>query len=330
MDTNMTEEVSANPSGAESKPLTVNDAANHFLNMMSPSEATSETEVDEPQETEEPTETEQSEPVEAESQEPAAENTDEPEEQPTRRYKVKANGEEIEVTFDELKKGYQLESDYRKKTSELAEQRKQLEAERQRTQSLLNDVLPTLQKQLHGKFADVDLVQLSKDDPAQYVALQAEYIQQATQLQIAQAEQERLAEQQKQEYAASQRDRLTAEKAKLVEKLPIFADKEKSKTAVSELKGYLREVGYSDDDINNLSDHRATVIAWEAAQYRKSKKTAAEASKRAVNVPKVQKPGTPTRTDPKQAHVSAAMERFKKTGKQSDLAAVFLAQSTNR
>ena len=42
---------------------------------------------------------------------------------------LKVDGEEITVTMDELKKGYSRQSDYTKKTQELAEQRKALEEE---------------------------------------------------------------------------------------------------------------------------------------------------------------------------------------------------------
>lgn len=322
----MPEEIAANPeTGAETKPLTVNDAADRFLNMMSPEEATSETEVEAAPVEGQPTETEES--VEAESDELAAEETDEPEEQPARRYKVKVNGEEREVTFDELKKGFQLESDYRKKTSEIAEQRKALEAERTHYQGQLKAVIPALQLQVN-KYANVDWATLAKDDPAQYVAVRAEAEQHFAQLQMAQAESQRLEQQQAEERKVAHKERLIAEKAKLVEKLPVFADPEKGKAAVSELRTYLKDVGYTDDEIGQLADHRATIIAYEAAQFRKSKRVAAEAQKKAVNVPKVQKPGASTKENPKQTQANAAVDRFKKTGKTADLAAVFLAQTT--
>ena len=44
------------------------------------------------------------------------------------RYRVKAAGEEVEVTLDDLIKGYQQSTDYTKKTQTLAEQRKAVEA----------------------------------------------------------------------------------------------------------------------------------------------------------------------------------------------------------
>ena len=326
----MSDEISANPeTGAASGPLTVSQAA-ELLNQSQSQEATGEEQVDEGQTEEveaQPVEAEQSESTEAEVEETAAEDTEQPEEQPTRRYKVKVNGEEREVTFDELKKGYQLESDYRKKTSEIAEQRKQLEAERQHYANQLKAVIPALQQQVN-KYANIDWATLAKDDPAQYVAVRAEAEQHFAQLQMAQAESQQLEHQQVQERTQAHRERLTAEKAKLVEKLPVFADPEKGKVAVSELRTYLKDVGYTDDEIGNLADHRATIIAWEAAQYRKAKKAAVVAQKKAVTVPQVQKPGATTRVDPKRDAVSAAAERVRKTGKVDDLAAYLRATST--
>ena len=58
----------------------------------------------------------------------AEDDTEEPQ-----SYTIKVDGQEQEVSLDELKKGYQLESDYRNKTATLGEERRQLEAERQQS-----------------------------------------------------------------------------------------------------------------------------------------------------------------------------------------------------
>ena len=107
--------------------LTVGQAANAFESLM-----------DTPANSKEESEGVEEEPVEAEAQEaePEEEVTeeeqedDETEEEEQPRYKVKAAGEEKEVTLDELVKGYQLGADYTKKTTEVAEQRKANDAER--------------------------------------------------------------------------------------------------------------------------------------------------------------------------------------------------------
>jgi len=52
-------------------------------------------------------------------------NTGEQQEQP--RFKVKVQGEELEVTLDELRNGYMRDADYRRKTQEIAAIRKAVE-----------------------------------------------------------------------------------------------------------------------------------------------------------------------------------------------------------
>jgi len=67
--------------------------------------------------------------VEAQAEE-AVEEVQEEQVEETPRYRVKVDNEELEVDLDELIKGYSRTSDYTKKTQSLAEQRKQVEAER--------------------------------------------------------------------------------------------------------------------------------------------------------------------------------------------------------
>lgn len=326
MDSNMTEEVSANPTGAESGSLNVNQYAER-LRQMPGSNATDEASADEaPEQVQAEAETEVE--AEAEPTEPT-ETTEAPEaeEQPKGRYRVKVNGEEKLVTFDELRKGYQLESDYRQKTSRLAEDRKVLEAERTHYAEQLKGIIPALQVQLQDKFANVDWTDLAKTDPAKYVEMRAEFDQYATRLQIAQAEQQRIEAQTKAQRDADLKERLQQEKAKLVEKLPDFGHPEKGKALAGELKSFLKGQGYTDEEIAGAHDHRALMIAHDAMQYRKAQKAKAEAAKQGKVVPQVQKPGTATRSDPKHAAVSAAKERFGKTGKVNDYAAVLRAMN---
>ena len=86
-------------------------------------EETSSTEV-EASETEDEVAAEQDAEAESESEEEA-----EPEEEEAApaTYRVKVDGEEVEVTLDELQKGYSRTQDYTRKTQALAEQRKAAE-----------------------------------------------------------------------------------------------------------------------------------------------------------------------------------------------------------
>lgn len=68
--------------------------------------------------------------------EEAAEDSGSDEDQP--KYIAKVDGKEVEVTLDELLNGYQRQSDYTRKTQELATERQQL-ASLQQLQAALND-----------------------------------------------------------------------------------------------------------------------------------------------------------------------------------------------
>lgn len=323
----MSEEVSANPPGADAA-LNVSQLAER-LSGMPGREATDEANAENTAQVEgaDAEETEQSESEAQPTDESEPTEAPEPEEQPKGRYKVKVNGEELTVTFDELRKGYQLEADYRQKTSKLAEERKALEAERTHYAEQLKGIIPALQVQLQDKFANVNWTELAKSDPAQYVALQAEYQQYATRLQIAQAEQRRIEAQTESQREAELKEKIQQERTRLAEKIPAFADPEKGKALAGELKAFLREVGFSAEDIGGVYDHRALVLAHDAMQYRKAQKAKVEAAKQGKVVPQVQKPGTATRTDAKASAVSAAEERYAKSHSAKDLAALLAARS---
>ena len=102
------------PQGSGS--MTVNQAAQSFLGLM---DAPQESEQEAPEE--QMSQEEEAEPEEAPQEEEAPE---------PQRFRVKAAGEEREVTFDELVDGYQKGLDYTKKSQTLAEQRKAVESER--------------------------------------------------------------------------------------------------------------------------------------------------------------------------------------------------------
>ena len=324
----MTDEVPANPTGADDGPISVDQAAERFRGMLGQDEATDETNARgnaqvEGAEPEEEAEAESPEPTETPESD---EDSELEEKQP--RYTVKVNGEERRVTLEEMKKNHMFEADYRQKTSKLADERKVLEAERAHYAEQLKVFVPALQVQFQDKFANVNWVELSQTDPAKYVALRAEADQAAMRLNQAISEQKRIEDQTTAQRQAEYKDRVQQEAAKLAEAIPGYADPEKGKVIRAELKSFLTQEGYSAEEIGGLADHRAAKIAWKAAQYDKAQKAKALAAKQGVqqNIPKVQKPGNVTRVDPKSAAVSAAQERFGKSGRVEDLATLLRAR----
>jgi hypothetical protein len=127
---------------------------------------------------------------------------DEEEEQPeTPRYYVKVDGEEQEVTLDELRNGYQRQADYTRKSQALAEQRKAYEANLQAIQSEREqysqalEMMAAQQKNELSQYENIDWKALKEDDPMEYMEKRLEYQDARDQLARVQQEQQRVSEQ---------------------------------------------------------------------------------------------------------------------------------------
>ena len=132
----MEEQITTPEQGSET--LTVREAANTFEGFLSSAEDSQEQPEAVESEAEEAVSDVEEDTEEVESEDDAEEveyeasdeddDAEEVEEQP-QTFRVKAAGEEKDVTLEELMQGYQLGADYTKKTQELAELRKANEAE---------------------------------------------------------------------------------------------------------------------------------------------------------------------------------------------------------
>ncbi len=321
----------ANP---EQGALTVDTAAEAFRGLLSEAEkpATEEAkpESDEPEQPP-PDEAEDYEPdptAQVEGDDDGAEATaetddTEPEPEKNPRYAVKVNGQEMRVTFDELKAGYQREADYRRKTMDLAEERRAIAAEKAQAKQLLDTLIPQLQEAAKDRWADVDWVRLASDDPAGYVAKKAEFEAHQQRLWLASQERQRIQEQEQAEQSKAFKARLADEHAKLVDAIPAFRDQKKAKEIAANIKAYLVTEGFTPDEIAGVSDHRALKLAHKAWLYDQSQKQRVVAAEKAKTVPKVVRPGTGARENPATAERQKAFERLRKTGSIDDAAAVF-------
>jgi len=198
------------------------------------------------------------------------EEQDEESEQP-QTVKVKVDGEEVEVTLDELKSGYSRTKDYTRKTQELAEQRKTFEAEataireeRQVYGQLLNQLHQQIQAS-QGQEPDWDY--LRQTDPIEYSLQWAEWSRKQTQRQAIEQEQQRLQQAQMNELMQTQQQRLAKEQEALVTVLPDWKNAEvrqKEKALVIE-QG--KKLGFSEQELKSATDHRAIVALLKAAKY---------------------------------------------------------------
>lgn len=302
--------------------LSVDQAAGAFLGLMGAEDSQEQPEAD--QETEEV-----SQELEAEGDEPDESDNDDEQEQIDEkpRYKVKAAGEEVEVTLDDLIKGYQREADYTKKTQTLAEQRKQVETERvvieqakqQRDQyqqrlSIIENAL-RLQAQ-----PQENLEALKETDPIGYAVKVAEQTQRERQLQAVQLERARIAEMQQSEQSQALTSHLSQESQKLAEAIPEYADKQKSVQVKKDIRDYAKKIGWSDEELASVYDSRAVITLYRAMQYEKLLGNKPQVTKKVNEAPKMLKAGASRSTDANTDQTKKAQAQLKRTGNVRDAA----------
>ena len=250
-------------------------------------------------------------------------------------YKVIIDGEEVEVSLDELQKGYSRQSDYTRKTQQLAQQRKEAEALQQdyaqRVQQL-NQFAQNLQQQPDipepAWTADPQAWErLRHEDPVQFVLekdaardRQLARQQRAQQMQYLQSEQQQL---QQQQFA----QHLETERQNLLELIPAWTDKETAKTEKAEIRKFAQEkFGLTDSDLSQAYDSRLVAILYSAWQANKTTSQAKQQLKKpqestVKTAPKLGRNFTPT--DEGASRLKKSMQRLQKSGRNQDAVAVF-------
>lgn len=311
------------PNGNES--LTVDQAASSLLGMMNADEASQEQ-----------TESHESDQVEAQAEEAyeesyeseESEETEQEQEQP--KYRVKVDGQEYEVTQDELVKGYQREADYTKKTQTLAEQRKAVEAEKGAVEQAkhLRDTyaqrLQIIEQALRSQTPSEDLEALKETDPIGYAVKVAEKSEKEKQLYAIRAEQARIAQMQQSEQAQQLQRVVATEAEKLVKFLPEYADPEKGEQVRSNIRKYAESIGFQADELSKVYDSRAVLTLYKAMQYDKLMSNKGEVTKKVGQAPKMIKPGVGKPNGSLDVEQTKRMrQQLRQTGKVSDAAKLF-------
>jgi hypothetical protein len=310
-----------NPQGSVK---TVRDAAGAFLGMMEPTEPQGQPEA--PQEEIQEQEYEASGEYETEEAEQGEESYEEPQQTP--KYRVKVDNEELEVDVDELIKGYSRTSDYTKKTQALAEQRKAIEAEKSKVEEaarLRDQYAQRLQviEQMLTQSPQEDLAALKETDPIGYAVKMAEQVEREKQLSAVRQERMQLAQRQQAEQQQRLQSHLSQEAERLRAAIPDMADEVKGEVVRKEIKDFARSIGFSEQELSQVYDHRAVLTLYKAMQYDKLQKSKPATAKRVAEAPKTLRPGTTQQSNPDQDAVKKLKGQLKKTGKQRDAAKLF-------
>jgi len=245
--------------------------------------------------------------------------------QPT-SYTVKIDGEEVEVTLEELQSGYSRQQDYTRKTQELAQQRKLIEQQQQelaQRDAIYAQLLPKLEAQLSADLAnEPDWNRLYEDDPVGYVREKQLWDERKEKLKATQAENQRL----QQEALVKQQQQLAQfvqyGQQKLLEIVPEWKNPEIAQQEKLAIRDYgINTLGYTAQEMDTIYDYRALLGLRNA--WLNDKTVQATKKKPTEKAPaRVARPGAVTKIK-SVAPAKRAKQRLAKTGKTSDAAKVF-------
>lgn len=251
--------------------------------------------------------------------------------------KVKVNGEEVEVTLDELQRGYSRQSDYSRKTQQLAEERKaflsEAEAIRQE-RAQYSTLLTALQQQLQSQQQleqQPDWDRLYDEDPIQATKLERQWrkVQEDRQAKFSaiQAEQQRVNQALEYQTAEQMKALLVQQAQRIPEIIPEWKDEKVATEGKKQLRGWLADQGLNEVEINSLSRAEHVAILRKAMLYDLGQRKAQAAVKPQPMATRPVRPGSAAVAPSSKGvtDASRAKQRLAKSGTVTDAAAVFAA-----
>jgi len=248
-------------------------------------------------------------------------------------YSVKVDGEEIEVSLDELVSGYSRQSDYTRKTQELATERKELEEAYAKMAEEIeqNNTIREQYIQATGQFiaaangnldqfSRIDWRALKEDDPIEYVTKRDEFREAQARIQHAQRLQQQAAEEAQEERGRLMAEHVANEHKLMTEAMPEWGDTEKRTALAGQIRSYAEGVGYQPEEIEGLADHRSLQVLIKAMKY--DALEGGDIKKKKIrNKPKLVKSGTSRAKDADDKKKrKAQVNRLKSTGSYKDAA----------
>lgn len=304
------------PTGTE--PLTMASAIDTLLNTNAPSEAsdveqepTADAEAEATETDEAEIETVDDDQVETEAEEVLDDDEAEGEtSEEVEYYTVKVDGEEMDVTADDLIKSYQLERAAQKRLSEAAEQRKALDAEQtamEQERQRYAQGLAQLQAQLTqtaGEPTQEYWDKLYEEDPLEFVKQREAQRDREKAMQVVQQEQAQLIQQ-----------HVASEQVKLIERIPEWKDTDVATREKAGLINFAQRVGFTNEELSQVVDSRLVDVLRRAYLYDQLQQEKPVAKKKVAKAPKMVKGGKPkTSRDVASEKKRKAFDRLKKTG----------------
>ena len=238
-------------------------------------------------------------------------------------FSVKVDGKEVNVTLDELQKGYSRTQDYTRKTQQIAEVRKQTEgelqavrAEREQYAQLLSALEAQVQQVAQP---NIDWDRLYQEDPIEWVRQREVMRDNQDRAAAIQSEKQRLNQLSQYEQAQFMQHKLQQEQESLLAAIPDWKDAKKAQAEKALLVEFGQKIGFTPDELKSVVDHRAVLMLRKAALYDQMMSKRGNIKPVTNNGPRPAKPGAAGRIS-NTTEVVRAKQRLAKTGRIDDAA----------
>ena len=239
-------------------------------------------------------------------------------------YTIKVDGNDVEVTLDELQAGYSRQADYTRKSQVLAEQRKKADEELAATQQERQHYLSQLEQfntQADSKIKELsstDWTKLKEEDPTEYMLKRDQYRELQDNKRMVEDEQKNLQLKSQQEHEAKWQEELSKQQNIMAQRLPEWVDPDKGPKLKQNIKSFAVKKGFTEQEVNSLIDARSVDVLHKAMLY-ENLLAAKISNKKTKVVPKVQKPGSPpTKGEISGDKLKAQRARLKRSGHVND------------
>lgn len=236
------------------------------------------------------------------------------------------------TTLADLKQGSLRQSDYTRKTQEVAEQRRSVDGQSQRLQQQEQQLAERFQyteRLISSMMPPPPDPSMLQTDPMAYLAAKDQQERMAAHLNFIAQEQQRSSLGRQAETEGQKLQVLQREQEALVAKAPEFRDGKRLTAFANDIKSYgLGVYALKPEELQNVAmDHRLAVVLKDAIAWRKLQESKPKTVAKVEGRPPVQKGGTRLSPDGRRAQTAnAAFAQAKKSGSVDDVTAAWLAR----
>ena len=281
-----------------------------------------EAEVIDEVETEEEITEEEAEEIEASNSEDDEDQIEDASPEEPQMYTVKVDGQETEVTLEDLKQGYSGQKYVQQGMQDASAQKKEAEAvytaltnERQQ----LAELYQSLQQGNIAAPPEKPTKELFDADPIGYMKQNLEYEEQKGKYDMQMAQLQQVSQQSSEAEATAKQAYLKEQMQILQREIPDFADSKRATALKEQLVNYgTAHYGYTTDEISQITDHRAIKVLHDAMKYQDIVKGKSQAKTKTKSAKPMLKPGAKKMATPNAKIRSRQQAKLKDSGSIDD------------